>query len=142
MTADSEHRTEPDFCLDTNSTFTGHVEAHSLRLPDDESALTIYEVTFDAGARTSWHTHPLGQALYVTAGRARVQIGNAPAQDYEFGSYIWIPAQTRHWHGATPDEPMTHVAVQQAAQDGTTVQWCEPVPNQTYMTLTCRKEHR
>jgi quercetin dioxygenase-like cupin family protein len=112
--------------------FTGAVDVRSLRRPDDESALTLYEVTFVAGARTYWHTHPRGQGLYVTAGRARVQIEGQAATDYETGEYVWIPAQTRHWHGATPDAPMTHLAAQEATPNGRTAAWCEPVTDSTF----------
>ena len=123
------------------SNFTGRVQATILRGPDAESALTMYDVSFEVGARTHWHTHPLGQALYVTAGQARVQIGNEPARDYGPGSYVWIPPRTRHWHGATPNVPMTHLAVQEAAPGGDTAHWCEPVPDQTYLGQPRGKEH-
>ena len=113
-------------------TFTGSVSLRALQVPNEESSLAIYEVTFDAGARTHWHTHPLGQALYVTSGTARVQIGDTQPVDQAAGSYVWIPAETRHWHGAAPDAPMTHVAIQQAAEDGTTICWDEPVSDPEY----------
>lgn len=116
-------------------TFTGEVHARLLQAPNDESALTVYEVTFCPGARTYWHAHPLGQGLYITDGQARIQIDGQPAANYDPGDYVWIPPRTRHWHGATPDKPMTHVAMQEAAPNGTTVTWGEAVAEPTYQHL-------
>lgn len=121
-----------DRTLPTADTFTGQVRARVLRSPDAESALAVYEVTFAPAARTHWHTHPRGQALYVTDGRARVQLDGRPAAEYGPGDYVWIPPETRHWHGASDAAPMTHVAVQEAAPDGSTITWCEAVPDATY----------
>lgn len=116
--------------------FTGAVTGHLLRTPDRESALAMYEVTFAAGARTHWHTHPRGQALFITAGRARVQIEARSITEHRAGECVWIPPGTRHWHGAVPEAPMTHLAVQEAGPDGSTVIWCEAVPDTTYAAFT------
>lgn len=112
--------------------FTGRVQARLLRSPDAESALGMFEVTFAAAARTHWHTHPRGQGLFITAGRARVQIEGQPVADHATGDFIWIPPGARHWHGAGPDGPMTHIAAQEAAPDGNAITWCEAVTDATY----------
>lgn len=114
--------------------FSGTVAAQALAVPTnaEESRLAVYAVTFEAAAHTHWHTHPKGQGLYVTDGVAFVQAEGEPPIRLEAGESIWIDADQRHWHGAGPDVPMTHVAYQQAADDLTTVDWHEPVTASTY----------
>jgi quercetin dioxygenase-like cupin family protein len=116
--------------------FTGAVTGRLLRAADRESALAMYEVTFAAAARTHWHTHPRGQALFITAGRARLQIEGHWVTEHRAGEFVWIPPGTRHWHGAVPESPMTHLAVQEAGPDGSTVTWCEAVTDPTYAAST------
>lgn len=116
----------------TQEHFTGTVDAMTLAAPTPESALAVYAVTFAAGAHTHWHTHPNGQGLYVTAGTALVHIEGGPPRHLVKGEAIWIDANQRHWHGATPGEPMTHVAYQQVADDLTTIDWHEPVTRTAY----------
>ncbi|SOD64515.1 Cupin domain protein [Streptomyces zhaozhouensis] len=118
--------------LPEHATFTGRVSAKALRVADDDSRLVAYEVTFAAQARTHWHTHPHGQLLLVTSGTARVQLEGAPVVELGPGDSRWVPPDTRHWHGAAPAGPMTHIAVQEAAADGSTVTWGEPLSDTTY----------
>ncbi len=88
-------------------------------------------VTFNPGARTAWHTHPLGQALIVTAGCGWLQQDGAAIQAIRPGDVVWIPPGARHWHGATPTTGMTHVAVTESL-DGKAVDWMEPVVEDQY----------
>lgn len=88
-------------------------------------------VTFQAGARTAWHTHPLGQTLIVTAGKGRVQRWGDPVEEIRQGDVVWIPPGQKHWHGAAPDSPMTHIAITEQL-DGKTVDWLERVGDQEY----------
>ena len=114
--------------------FTGTVAARTLAAPGGESTLAVYAVTFEAAAHTHWHTHPKGQGLFVADGVALVQTEGEPAVRLAAGESIWIEAGRRHWHGAGPDSPMTHVAYQQAADDLRTVEWHEPVAASAYET--------
>ena len=118
-----------------SDSFTGNVQACLLRTADAESAPAMYSVTFAPEARTRWHTHPHGQGLFITAGRARIQIDGQPVAEYGPGDFVWIPPNVRHWHGAGPEGSMTHLAAQQAATDGSTVTWFETVSDATYTTL-------
>ncbi|WP_420128245.1 (R)-mandelonitrile lyase [Longimicrobium sp.] len=88
-------------------------------------------VTFEPGARTAWHTHPLGQTLIVTAGVGRVRQWGGPIQEIRPGDVVTIPAGARHWHGAAPTTAMTHLAIQEA-QDGNVVTWLEKVSDEQY----------
>lgn len=111
---------------------TGAVTARALIGPTEEARLAVYAVTFGAAAHTHWHTHPRGQGLYVTDGVALVQTEGEPAVRLGAGESIWIEAGQRHWHGASLESPMTHLAYQEAADDLTTVDWNEPVTASTY----------
>lgn len=88
-------------------------------------------VTFEAGARTAWHTHPLGQTLIVTAGVGRVQRWGDPAEEIRPGDVVWIPPGQKHWHGASPNSSMTHIAISEAL-DGKSVEWMEQVDDSQY----------
>jgi quercetin dioxygenase-like cupin family protein len=88
-------------------------------------------VTFEAGARTAWHTHPLGQILLVTAGAGRVQAWDGPVQDIRPGDIVRIPPGVKHWHGAAPTTAMTHVAIAESL-DGSPVTWLEKVSDAQY----------
>ncbi len=88
-------------------------------------------MTFEPGARTAWHTHPLGQTLIVTAGVGYVQQEGGPRQEIRPGDIVWIPPQTRHWHGATTTNAMTHIAIAEA-EDGKAVTWAEKVSDAQY----------
>jgi 4-carboxymuconolactone decarboxylase len=88
-------------------------------------------VTFEPGARTAWHTHPLGQTLIVTAGCGLVQREGDDIQEIGVGDIVWIPPGEKHWHGATAGSAMTHIAIAEA-QDGKSVDWMEKVSDEQY----------
>jgi quercetin dioxygenase-like cupin family protein len=88
-------------------------------------------VTFEPGARTAWHTHPLGQTLVVTAGCGWTQCWGGPVEEIRPGDVIWCPPGTKHWHGATPTTAMTHIAIVEAL-DGKAVEWMEKVSDEQY----------
>jgi len=88
-------------------------------------------VSFEPGARTAWHTHPLGQTLIVTAGVGHVQEWGKPAQEIRPGDIVWIPPGVKHWHGASAQVAMTHIAIAEAV-DGSPVTWLEPVSESQY----------
>jgi len=88
-------------------------------------------VTFEPGARTSWHTHPLGQTLVVTAGCGWTQCWGEPRQEIRAGDVVWCPPGKKHWHGATPTTAMTHIAIQEAL-NGKMVEWMEKVSDEQY----------
>jgi len=88
-------------------------------------------VTFEPGARTHWHTHPLGQTLIVTAGLGRAQRDGGPIEEIRPGDIVWFEPGERHWHGAAPDTAMTHIAIAEAL-DGEAVEWLEPVTDGQY----------
>ncbi len=88
-------------------------------------------VTFEPGARTAWHTHPLGQTLIVTAGCGRAQRWGGPIEEICPGDVIWFPPGEKHWHGAAPSTAMTHIAVQEEL-DGKAVEWMEQVSDEQY----------
>jgi quercetin dioxygenase-like cupin family protein len=88
-------------------------------------------VVFAPGARTAWHTHPLGQMLIVTAGRGRAQRWGGPVEELHPGDVAWFPPGEKHWHGAAPDAAMTHIAIQEQL-DGKTADWLELVSDAQY----------
>jgi quercetin dioxygenase-like cupin family protein len=89
-------------------------------------------VTFEPGARTAWHTHPLGQTLIVTSGCGWVQSEGGPKVEIRPGDVIWCPPNEKHWHGATPTTAMTHIAIVEAL-DGKAVEWMEKVSDEQYL---------
>lgn len=89
-------------------------------------------VSFAPGSRTHWHTHPLGQTLFILDGVGRVQSHGGPVVEVSAGDVVWFEPGEKHWHGAAPNTPMTHVAVQEAA-DGRTVDWLERVADEEYL---------
>lgn len=88
-------------------------------------------VTFEPGARTAWHTHPLGQTLIVTAGTGRVQQWGSPVQEIRAGDTVWIPPGVKHWHGASRTTAMSHIAIAEVL-DGKVVEWMEKVSDDQY----------
>ena len=88
-------------------------------------------VTFEPGARTAWHTHPLGQTLIVVSGLGWVQRWGGPIEEVRPGDVVWFPPGEKHWHGATPTTAMTHIAIQEEL-DGKTVDWMEKVSDEQY----------
>jgi len=111
--------------------FTGAVEVSARYRGDDPARIGGGTVSFATGARTAWHTHPLGQTLFVISGRGWVQKEGGPREEVGPGDVVWIPANLRHWHGATADQPMTHFAIAEAL-DGNVVTWMELVPDEVY----------
>jgi len=111
--------------------FTGSVRIDPLNTPPAPARAACASVTFEPGARTAWHTHPLGQTLVVTAGIGWTQCEGEPIVEIRAGDVIWCPPGHRHWHGATPTTAMTHIAIQEAL-DGTMVDWMEQVAEQDY----------
>lgn len=112
--------------------FTGTVRLDPLFLQAEEPArATGSSVTFEPGARTAWHTHPLGQTLIVTAGCGRVQREGGPIEEIKPGDVVWFPPEEKHWHGAAPSTAMTHIAIQEVL-DGSSVTWMEHVSDNQY----------
>jgi len=111
--------------------FTGHVRVDPLNTAPDPARVSMALVTFEPGARTAWHTHPLGQTLIVTAGCGRVQLAGQPVQEIRPGDVVWIAPGERHWHGAGPQTGMSHIAVQERL-DGSVATWLEPVTDAEY----------
>jgi quercetin dioxygenase-like cupin family protein len=111
--------------------FTGSVRIETLVQPPDPARIRANSVTFEAGARTAWHTHPLGQTLLVTAGIGWVQAWGGPVSEIRPGDVVWIPPGEKHWHGATRTSAMTHLAFQEAL-DGKPVEWLEQVSEAQY----------
>lgn len=113
--------------------FTGSVTIASRFQRDAPARIGGAIVTFQPGARTAWHTHPLGQTLVVTAGRGWVQRLGGAVEPIGVGDVVWIPPGEKHWHGATATSAMTHVAVAEAL-DGKAVEWLEKVSDADYPT--------
>jgi quercetin dioxygenase-like cupin family protein len=111
--------------------FTGTVRIDPLFNRFDPERVQGAAVAFEPGARTAWHTHPLGQTLVVTSGAGRVQRWDGPIEDVRPGDVVWFAPGEKHWHGAAPDIAMTHIAIHEV-QDGKTVDWMEPVSDAQY----------
>jgi len=111
--------------------FTGSVRVDYLFQPNEPSRTSGAFVTFEPGARTAWHTHPLGQTLIVTAGSGWVQQWGGPVQVMRPGDVVRIPPGQKHWHGATATTGMTHIAIQER-RDGKTVDWMDKVSDEQY----------
>ena len=111
--------------------FTGSVRVEPLFQAKDPSRTSGAYVTFEPGARSAWHTHPLGQILIVTAGSGRIQRWDGPIEEIRQGDVVWIPPGQKHWHGASPNTAMTHIAIQEHL-DGKVVEWMEKVSDEQY----------
>ncbi len=111
--------------------FTGEVRIEGQFQRPAPARLAGATVSFAPGARTAWHSHPLGQTLIVTAGRGWTQCAGGPVVEVEAGDIIWCPPGHKHWHGATPTTAMTHIALQEAL-DGKVVEWMEQVTDAEY----------
>ena len=111
--------------------FTGTVRIDPLFDTPDPQRVAGSSVTFDPGAHTAWHTHPLGQTLVVTAGRGWVQSWGGPVQEILPGDVVFCPPGEKHWHGATPTTTMTHIAITEKL-DGKNVNWMEKVTDEQY----------
>lgn len=112
--------------------FTGTVRADYLFLPQDAARNSGAAVTFEPGARTAWHSHPIGQTLIVTAGCGRIQLFGSPVREIRPGDVVWIGPGEKHWHGAAPTTAMTHIAIQEAL-DGKSADWFEHVADEDYL---------
>jgi 4-carboxymuconolactone decarboxylase len=113
--------------------FTGSVKLEMLFVPDGPDRTSAGLVSFPPGARTHWHSHPLGQTLVVTAGVGRIQREGGPIQEIRAGDVARIPPGVKHWHGASADSGMSHIAIQEA-HEGKTADWMEPVSDDQYGT--------
>lgn len=111
--------------------FTGTVRVDGFFQADAPATVSNGLVTFEPGARTAWHSHPLGQTLVVTAGCGRVQLWGQPGQRIGAGDMVWIAPGEKHWHGAAPTTAMTHVAIQEL-QEGSSADWFEHVSDEQY----------
>jgi quercetin dioxygenase-like cupin family protein len=111
--------------------FTGAVRVDPLFEAPEPARVRGALVTFEPGARTAWHTHPLGQTLIVTSGAGRVQRWGGPIEEIRPGDVVWFPPGEKHWHGASPATAVSHIAIQEAL-NGSPVHWMEQVSDQQY----------
>ena len=111
--------------------FTGSVRIQSLIEAPEPARVRGASVTFEPGARTAWHTHPLGQTLIVTSGVGWAQREGGPIEEIRPGDVVWFSPNEKHWHGATPTNAMGHIAIQEAL-DGKVVDWMEKVSDAEY----------
>ena len=112
--------------------FTGPVRTDPLFKAPHPARVVGLSVTFEPGARTAWHTHPLGQTIIVTSGCGLAQCWGGPVEEIRPGDVVWFPPGEKHWHGATPNTGMTHIAIQEEL-DGRTTDWLEKVTDEEYL---------
>jgi len=112
--------------------FTGAVRIDKVFNPPAPARSGFGIVNFEPGARTNWHTHPLGQTLIVTSGVGWTQCEGGPKTEIRVGDVIWCPCQRRHWHGATATTAMSHIAIAESL-DGSAVEWMEPVTDEQFL---------
>jgi len=117
----------------SEANFTGNVRIDPLFQAPNPARVVCVTVTFEPGARTAWHTHPLGQTLVVTSGSGWTQCWGESKQEIKTGDVIWCPPGHKHWHGATPTTAMTHIAILEHL-DGKTVDWMEKVSDKEYLS--------
>lgn len=113
------------------SYFTGKVRIDAPFSGSEDARIGGATVTFEPGARTAWHTHPLGQTLIVTQGRGWLQEVGSEIREINQGDIVWIPQGVKHWHGATPENSMTHIAIAESL-NGSPVEWMEKVTDAQY----------
>ncbi len=111
--------------------FTGAVRQDRLISAPEPARVESVSVTFEPGARTAWHSHPLGQTLIVTAGCGRAQRWGGPVEEIRPGDVVWFAPGEKHWHGGSPKTAMTFIAIQERL-DGRVVDWMEPVSEEQY----------
>lgn len=111
--------------------FTGMVWQDPIMEAPAPARVRANVVSFDPGARTAWHTHPLGQTLYVVSGCGRAQVWGGEIREIRAGDVVWFPPGEKHWHGAGPQTAMAHIAMQEAL-DGKAVEWMEHVSDEQY----------
>lgn len=121
--------------------FTGTVRIDSPFKATSPARASGATVTFEPGARTAWHTHPLGQTLIVTFGCGRVQRVGGPVEEIRAGDIVWFPPGEKHWHGAAPHTAMSHIAIAEAL-DGKVVDWMEHVSDQQYGSAATTSESK
>jgi quercetin dioxygenase-like cupin family protein len=112
--------------------FTGAVRVDPLHDAPAPARVSTAAVTFEPGARTAWHTHPLGQTLVVTAGCGRAQRWGGPIEELRPGDVVWIPPGEKHWHGAAPATGMSHISIVEKL-DGVSADWLEKVSDEQYL---------
>ena len=117
--------------------FTGNVRIDVQFQRTGKARVAGAIVSFEPGARSNWHTHPLGQTLIVTAGKGWTQCEDGPIVEINTGDILWCPPGHKHWHGATPSTAMTHIAIQEAL-DGKVVEWLGPVTDTQYLAGSAR----
>jgi quercetin dioxygenase-like cupin family protein len=118
--------------LGSEDNFTGKVELTPLKLSSEDSTLIISRVSFPARARSAWHSHPKGQTLYVIEGIGLIQKRGEPIQIIKTGDVIWTGPNEEHWHGASMNQPMTHLAIQDADERGNFISWGKHVTDEEY----------
>jgi quercetin dioxygenase-like cupin family protein len=119
--------------------FTGTVRIDLLFQPSEPALVQGASVTFEPGARTAWHSHPLGQILIVTAGCGWAQRAGGPIEEIRPGDVVWFPPGEKHWHGATRTTAMTHIAIQERL-NGSVVDWMEHVTDAQYQACIAPQE--
>jgi len=112
--------------------FVGQVLHDQVFVPEDPSRLRVSRVTFTPGGRTNWHTHAVGQILYVLSGAGRYQLEGEAVQEILAGDTVVIPPNSRHWHGAAPDQMMCHLALSESDDQGAATDWLEAVDDSDY----------
>ena len=112
--------------------FVGQVLQDQVFEPEDPSRLRVTRVTFTPGSRTNWHTHAVGQILYVLSGVGRYQLEGETTQEIKPGDTVVVPPKTRHWHGASPDQMMCHLALSETDDTGASTEWLEEVSEVDY----------
>ena len=120
--------------------FTGSVRIQPLFEPSKPASVRSANVTFARGARTAWHTHPLGQTLIVTSGLGWAQREGGPIEEIRPGDVVWFAPNEKHWHGATPTKAMTHIAIHEAF-NGEVVEWMENVTDKEYRRKSNSTSH-
>ena len=115
--------------------FTGDVEVEYITSPNETSKFSVAYVTFQAGARSAWHTHPKGQHLIVIEGIGLTQEEGKPIQEFRAGDTLYCPSNIKHWHGASPTSPMKHIAIT-GDYNGNNVTWMEHVTDKEYYSYT------
>ena len=118
--------------------FTGNVRIDPINQAPDPSPVTCACVMFEPGARSAWHTHPLGQTLIVTSGLGWTQCWGEPIEEIRPGDVIWCPPDKKHWHGASPTTRMAHIAIQEQL-NGKNVDWLEKVSDEQYLAGPTKK---
>jgi quercetin dioxygenase-like cupin family protein len=113
--------------------FTGAVRQDPLMQAPAPASVQVVSVTFEPGARTAWHTHPLGQTLVVTFGKGLAQAWGSEVEEIKAGDVVWFAPGEKHWHGATAQTAVTHIAIQET-QDGKAAEWMEYVTDDQYGT--------